>query len=180
MRLFTVSLVRIAACVSCNHIHYCKPVPLPRGGLLSLRPQTKLQAPPIWNMKHCKLVEFLSIWMSSPPLHERKDPPHNRKASLLTTFWRRFCCRLTVATKCAFWFPGGAPIKIPSKITLCVFASHVLAHANLKLQLCCMITGHGSDLRVVRNGKVRVEARFATVWFFVSTVAKRLSLKNIP
>jgi len=28
---------------------------------------------------------------NKPPLHERKDPPHKRKAPLLTTFWRRFC-----------------------------------------------------------------------------------------
>jgi len=25
-----------------------------------------------------------------PPLHDRKGPPHKRKAPLLTTFWRRF------------------------------------------------------------------------------------------
>jgi len=35
-------------------------------------------------MKHYKLVEFLSKLNVKPPFHERKAP-------LLTTFWRRFC-----------------------------------------------------------------------------------------
>jgi len=29
--------------------------------------------------------------MSSPPCTNVKPPPHKRNASLLTTFWRRFC-----------------------------------------------------------------------------------------
>jgi len=55
------------------------------GGLWWAQPlQTKLQSPPNWNMKHYILVEFMSNLNVEPPLHERK-------ASLLTTFWRRFC-----------------------------------------------------------------------------------------
>jgi len=41
-------------------------------------------------MKHGKLVEFLSNLYVNPPLHERKAPPHKRKAPLLKTLWRRF------------------------------------------------------------------------------------------
>ena len=36
--------------------------------------------PPNWNMKHCKLVEFLSNLYV-------KSSPHKRKAPLLTSFW---------------------------------------------------------------------------------------------
>jgi len=35
-------------------------------------------------MKHYKLVEFLSNLNVNPPLHERKAPPHKRKAP----YWR--------------------------------------------------------------------------------------------
>jgi len=42
-------------------------------------------------MKHYKPVEFLSIYRVSSPSHKPKAPPQKRKASLLKTFWRRFC-----------------------------------------------------------------------------------------
>jgi len=41
-------------------------------------------------MKHCKLVEFVKF-VCQDPLHERKASPNKHKATLLTTFWRRFC-----------------------------------------------------------------------------------------
>jgi len=50
-------------------------------------------------MKHYKLVDFLSNLNVKPP--ERKFPPHERKAPLLTTFWRRFCTNRVVATPAA-------------------------------------------------------------------------------
>jgi len=55
------------------------------GGLLRVKsPQTKLQAPLNWDMKHYKWVEFLSIFgMSSPPTAQTQSP-------LLKTFWPRF------------------------------------------------------------------------------------------
>ena len=42
------------------------------GGLAP--PQTKLQGPPNWNVKHYKLVKFLSNVNVKPRLHERKAP----------------------------------------------------------------------------------------------------------
>jgi len=75
-------------------------VPSPRGALVCLSPQTKLQASPNWNLKHYKSVEFLSILNVKPTLPERKPPPHKRKASLLTTFWRRFCLRWHEFSSC--------------------------------------------------------------------------------
>jgi len=47
-------------------------VPSPRGALVGLVPQTKLQAPTNWNMKHFKLVEFLANLNAKPPIHEHK------------------------------------------------------------------------------------------------------------
>ena len=60
------------------------PVPSPRvffGGL----------SPPNWNMKHDKLVEFLSNFYVKLPVHESKALPHKRKVPILKPFWRRFC-----------------------------------------------------------------------------------------
>jgi len=37
------------------------------GALVGLVPQTKLQAPPNWNLKHYKLVEFSSNFNVKPP-----------------------------------------------------------------------------------------------------------------
>ena len=56
--------------------------------LMGLTPQTKLQAPN-WNTKCNRSDEFYQFFKGQAPLHKRK-------ASLLTTFWRRFCC----STKC--------------------------------------------------------------------------------
>jgi len=42
-------------------------VPAPRGVLVCLTPQTKLQVTPNLNMKHYKLVEFLSNLNVNPP-----------------------------------------------------------------------------------------------------------------
>ena len=62
--------------------------------LVGLSPQTKLQDPTNWDMKHYKSVEFLSNLNVKPPLHRRKAPPsHKRKVPLFTTFWRRFCIK---------------------------------------------------------------------------------------
>ena len=61
-------------------------VPSPRGALVELASQTKLQVPPNRNMKHYKLVEFLSNLNVKPPPHERKAPPRTRKTPLIDDF----------------------------------------------------------------------------------------------
>jgi len=71
------------------------PIPSPRrGALVGLAPSN-------WNMKHYKLVEFLSIIRMSSHPHKCKGPLHKRKDPLLKTFCRRFCeahsCGVTVA-----------------------------------------------------------------------------------
>ena len=64
------------------HAHPVRGEPSPTGGLSP--PQTKLQAPPNWNMKHYKSVEFLSIFrMSSPPHRNAKPPIENFLATVL-------------------------------------------------------------------------------------------------
>jgi len=42
-------------------------------------------------MKHYKSVEFLSNFRVSSPPAQTQRPPQKCKASLLKTFWRRFC-----------------------------------------------------------------------------------------
>jgi len=59
-------------------------------------PQTKLQAPQNWNMKHYESVEFLSIFECQAPLHKRKAP-------LLKTFWRRSGDSTSVDMDTIFW-----------------------------------------------------------------------------
>jgi len=44
------------------------------GALVGLAPQTKLQAPPNWNVKHCELWNFCQIWMSIPTCMNVKLP----------------------------------------------------------------------------------------------------------
>jgi len=65
-------------------------VPSPRGCFWGLTPQTKLQAPPNWNMKHYKSFVFCHFLKRGDPPYKPKDPPQKRKAPLLKTFWRRF------------------------------------------------------------------------------------------
>ena len=48
--------------------------PVATEGFVGLGHPKKLQAPPNWNMKHYKSVEFLSNFISSP-LHKREAPP---------------------------------------------------------------------------------------------------------
>ena len=67
-----------------QYLHYIHSVPSPRGALVGLAPPNKAPSPPNWNIKHYKFVEFLSNLNVKPPLHERKP-------SLLTPFWPRFC-----------------------------------------------------------------------------------------
>jgi len=45
-----------------------EPVPSPRRAFVGLAPQTKLQGPQNWNLKHYKSVEFLSILYRTPAL----------------------------------------------------------------------------------------------------------------
>ena len=67
-----------------------------RGALVGLAPTNKAPSPSNWNMKHYKLVEFLSNLNVKPPLHECKALPRtNVKSPLLTTFWRRLCPEAT-------------------------------------------------------------------------------------
>jgi len=68
-----------------QHLHYIHSVPSPRGDLVGLAPQTKLQAPPNWNVKHYKLVEFLSNLNVKPPVRERKPPIDDFLATVLYT-----------------------------------------------------------------------------------------------
>jgi len=63
------------------------------GALVVLASQTKFQAPPNWNVKHYKLVEFWLILCQAHP-HKRKAPPQNRKAPLLKTFGDGSVCML--------------------------------------------------------------------------------------
>ena len=74
-----------------SNIRGCYYSPVATGGFDGLISPNKDPSTPNWNMKHYKLVEFLSKLNVKPPLHERKAPPHKGKAPLLTTFWRRFC-----------------------------------------------------------------------------------------
>jgi len=73
-------------------LEYVGSVPSPRREVFGgLSPPNKAPRPPNWNLKHYWSVEFLSLFNVKPPLHERKAPPHKRKALLLMTFWWRFC-----------------------------------------------------------------------------------------
>jgi len=55
-------------------------VPSPRGDFWGFIPHKQSSNPPNWNMKHYKLVEFLSIFRVSRPPHKPKAPPEKRKA----------------------------------------------------------------------------------------------------
>jgi len=48
------------------------------GALVVLAPQKKFQAPPNWNVKHYKLVEFWLILCQAP--HTNAKPPAEHKA----------------------------------------------------------------------------------------------------
>jgi len=55
--------------------HWTNPVPSPREGFGGLSPPNKAPSPPpVWNMKHYKLVEFLSNLNVKPPCTNVK--PH--------------------------------------------------------------------------------------------------------
>jgi len=69
----------------------CTPVPSPRGAFGGLSPKNKALSPPIWNMKHYKSVKIVAIFSVNPPA-QTQSLPQKRKAHLLKTFWRRFCC----------------------------------------------------------------------------------------
>ena len=58
-------------------------VPSPRGALVGLFLQTKLQANPNWNTKHYKSVDLCQFL-------ECQATTHKRKAPLLKTFWLLF------------------------------------------------------------------------------------------
>jgi len=61
--------------------------PLATGGFGGLIPQNKTSRPINWNMKHCKSVEFLSIFiMSSDPFTNVKPTIEDFLATVLTTF----------------------------------------------------------------------------------------------
>ena len=50
--------------------HGLYPVAPPRGALVGLVPQTKLQAPPNWTMKHYKLLFFLLLMLFRSVCHQ--------------------------------------------------------------------------------------------------------------
>ena len=109
------------------------------GGLS--HPQTKLQAPPNWNMKHYKLVEFLSNLNVKSPLNERTAP-------LLTTFWRRF------------WYQSMLPLGSALLISDCCILHHqttssFFATVSYKVNACTNLTKRQYP-RWIRN---RVEYR---------------------
>jgi len=60
-------------------------VPSPRGALVGLSSSNKAPSPPNWNMKHYKLVEYLSNLNVKPPRTNVKSSPHKRKAP---PYWR--------------------------------------------------------------------------------------------
>ena len=64
--------------------------PAAMGSLVGVAPQTKLQAPRNWNMKHFKSVEFLSNFRMSSPLTQTWAP-----------YWR---------------LSGDSSVPIPSKV----------------------------------------------------------------
>jgi len=53
------------------------------GGMVVTDPKTMLEAPPSWNMKHCKSVEFCQFLQCQAPVHKPKP-------SLSKAFWWRF------------------------------------------------------------------------------------------
>ena len=59
---------------STSYFTLMRPVPSPREGFGGHSPPKKLQAPPNWNMKHYKLVEFLSDLYVNPPFTNVKPP----------------------------------------------------------------------------------------------------------
>jgi len=56
------------------------------GDLVGLAPQTNLEAPPNWNMKHYKSVEFLLDLNVKPPLQKCQAPRTNLKPP----YWRLY------------------------------------------------------------------------------------------
>jgi len=56
-----------------------------RGALVGLAPTNKAPSPSNWNMKHYKLVEFLSNLNVKPPLHECKALP---RTNVKSPYWR--------------------------------------------------------------------------------------------
>ena len=89
-----------------------------RGALVGLARPNKAPSPPNWNLKHHKSVEFLSIFIVKPPLHERKAPPYNRKAPLLMTFWGRFCVRPSTCFVLAYVALGQKRLEAPGLVKL--------------------------------------------------------------
>ena len=73
---------------------WCHHSPVATGALVGLVPQTQLQAPPNWNMKHCKLVEFLSNLNVKAPRTNVKPPIDNFLATVLRHRhdWNQFFC----------------------------------------------------------------------------------------
>ena len=51
-----------------------------RHALVGLGAPNKASRPPSWNMKHCKSVEFLSVFRMSSPPPRTTAKPHRRKA----------------------------------------------------------------------------------------------------
>ena len=79
------SFVSVSTMLSRSHRH---------GGFGGLIPPHKAPRPQNCNVIHYKSVEFLSNLKMSSPTHKHRSPSYKCKASLLKTFWRRFCVRL--------------------------------------------------------------------------------------
>jgi len=63
-----------------------------------------------------------------PPLHKREAPPHERKAPLLTTFWRQFWLKYKTQRR---WFWFGRTAHFINGVMFLVFLKEKV------LRLCC-------------------------------------------
>jgi len=64
-----------------------------QGGFWGLSPRRHTSESPKLKHETLQSVEFLSIFRFQAPTDKPKAPPQKRKASLLKTFWRRFCIK---------------------------------------------------------------------------------------
>jgi len=86
-----LQIERYQTCSILRQVCYICASPVATGGFWGLAPpQTKLQVPPNWNIKHYKSNEFLKIFRLSSPPAQTQSPPAEKQTPLLKTFWRWF------------------------------------------------------------------------------------------
>ena len=103
------------------------PVPSPRGAFGRLAPpQTKLQAPPNWNMKSYKSVEISSMFRASSPPAQTSSPPTETQSPLIKNF---------LATVLA---GTGVPCPhLKSVAPILCLARRLLRSSNIVFLKCC-------------------------------------------